>query len=279
FALTTYLAEGDLWERGEPIGGVELEIESSCGNEYANIISDSDGKYSVTVKGPIHMRLPKDSPYFGAGHYLHNKNTRGDIRIKEGKEVIINILNSEFQLFPKSKNILVCEGGVYTFGNRIIQLTKNLGECELFVHDNKKYFKTRVSESTTPSTLNVELTEDLYKLPDLTYTQDETVIMIQKGWNLLPVNIYGTKRTTCFSSGDTEEKTSFFYDIISKEYIHNFEDYYETLDPTIFEQYKNQILGNWVLGSIWFYSPIDCQMTTKFEEFENEVENDDEINE
>ena len=259
---TTYLSEGDRWVRGEPIGGIELEIESSCGNEYANIVSGPDGKYSVTVKGPISIDLSKDSPYFSFGYYIHNKNTRGNILIKEGKEVIINILNSRFNTFPKSNNILICEDGVHTFSSKKITLVKNMGNCKLIAHDNEKVYESTINLQSAMETIDVELTRNLDStiLPDLiTSDEGEFVFNIKKGWNLVHAQTIGNEeKSTCFYND--LDKISFFYEPLTKKYISNYDEYYDDFDSTELEENKEILYPAVLFGSAWFYSPIDCQI-------------------
>ncbi|MBD3259901.1 hypothetical protein GF371_04705 [Candidatus Woesearchaeota archaeon] len=260
-----YLAEGEGWIDGRPLPGITVEIESSCGKFYEDVVTDRNGEFRVNVQGPVTVDLKKGQPYFGAGHYVHNKNTNADITVKEGKEVFVNVLNPRFKNYPRSKNILECEDGkTHHSWHPQIYYEKKMGTCTLTAHDGVRAFQDEISFDSVGASIDVKLDKKVseIRMPKLKAKPSETVFRISKGWNLIPLGMIGNGRTTCFYN---DEKTfSFFYEPLTKKFIsERAERYYEALyqkEPDFMEDNKEKIIMGLGLGSMWFASPVDCEI-------------------
>jgi len=261
-----FLTKDDTGSIVKPLSGVKLEIQSSCGNTYNNMITNSEGKFSAQVQGPVSVCISNGSAYFGVCHYLHNKNNlAGQMRVKEGKEITINVLNSQFNRYPKTINILQCsDGKTYTFTGLKIYLTKEMGVCSLVAHDNKKAYMGQIDIETVGNQIDIELNQKVntIDLPSLQAPSGESSITMHKGWNLMPNSAFGGKLSTCLYN--SERDNLFSYDFLTKEYIpSNLESYYEHYCDTNAVQCnnnKNQLVTELQFGSSWFYTPVSCQM-------------------
>jgi len=261
-----FLAEGDSWDIVKPLSGVKLEIQSSCGNSYSNLLTDSEGKFSTQVQGPVSVCVSEESDYFGACHYLHNKNNYASgMRVKEGKEVTVNVLNSQFVNYPKTLNILQCsDGKTYTFTGLKIYLTKKMGVCSFVAHDNQKAYSGQIETSTIGDEIEVSLNKKVknVNLPVLQAPSGESVITMHKGWNLMPNSAFGGKQSTCLYND--EKKNLFSYDILTKDYTaSHLEPYYEHYCDSNSAQCNSnmkQLVSALQFGSAWFYTPVSCQM-------------------
>ncbi|MFH1588560.1 MAG: hypothetical protein ABIA76_04455 [Candidatus Diapherotrites archaeon] len=198
--------------------------------------------------------------------YCSNQN----IYQEEGKNVAVNVLNA-----LKSTKILMCENDFCT-SSGVIRVNEDMGGCELFVHDNSRYAKTNVSYSTAPETIDIELTEPLESLPEIDFVlPEETIINIQKGWNIIPGHGFLYKRSTCFDSA-----FFFAYEPISKKFIRgmSLDTYYEGIyyEGKNVENIEGIVLNIMATANIrssaWYYSPIDCQMSFGIESVEKLLE-------
>ncbi|MBW2987131.1 hypothetical protein KY336_01145 [Candidatus Woesearchaeota archaeon] len=274
---TVWLTEGDSWSMLRPLSGITVTVESKCGFSYENVVSDIDGEFSIDVQGPITLDIKKGQQYFGYGNYLHNKNNDVDMRVQEGREVFVNVLNPRYKNYPRSKNILECEDGeVHHFWHPQIYLTRSMGDCVLTAHDGVKAFQGDISLDTAGANFDVKLDKkaDEIRMPKLIAKPSETVFRINKGWNLIPYGMIGNGRTTCFYND--EKPFSFFYEPLTKTFKQGrVEEFYEALyekEAEWMEENKDMIIMNFGLGTMWFASPVDCEILFEMPEIPAEIE-------
>ncbi|MBW3012801.1 hypothetical protein KY325_03765 [Candidatus Woesearchaeota archaeon] len=274
---TVWLTEGETWSQLRPMSGVRLTVESKCGFSYEDIVSDQNGEFSIRVQGPVTVDVKKGQQYFGYGSYLHNKNNDVDIRVQEGREIFINVLNPRYRTYPKSKNILECEDGkVHHFWHPQIYLTRDMGECVLTAHDGVRAYQGDISLDTVGVNVDVELDKKVseIRMPKLKAKPSETVFKISKGWNLIPFGMIGNGRTTCFYND--EKPFSFFYEPLTKKFLSGrAESYYEALyqkDPKLLEDNNDLLIMNLGLGVMWFASPVDCEILFEMQSVPSEIE-------